>query len=347
MNAVAAQVWPAEGLEVLGQCPVCASPRRHRLFTGLTDSVFRCAPGTWQLHCCEECLVSYLDPRPTAATIGAAYEGYYTHESTGERDEFAKLDFWRKARRLFSNSYTNVRYGTRFSPSSLLLSRAAALMPALTRRLDTQFRWLPRPAPGACLLDVGCGNGAFLRVAALAGWQAHGADPDPAAIALARRHTPLVRTGGIEAFQALHEHFDAITLSHSIEHVHDPRQVLRIARSLLKRDGVLFVDTPNTASRGLRRFGSNWRGLEPPRHLVLFHFESLSRLLEEEGFGDIRPIRRNTSFMMACASQMLRKGLSPYAAVPRNVRLAARAWAWRPFAATRKQEFVTLLARRA
>ena len=44
------------------------------------------------------------------------------------------------------------------------------------------------------------------------------------------------------------EQFDAITLSHVIEHVHDPVEVIRACFNLLKSGGYIWLDTPNIAS---------------------------------------------------------------------------------------------------
>jgi hypothetical protein len=51
--------------------------------------------------------------------------------------------------------------------------------------------------------------------------------------------------------------------------------------------GRIFVDTPNAGALGLERFGKYWRGLETPRHLMLFTWGSLTRCLREAGFSNI------------------------------------------------------------
>ena len=66
------------------------------------------------------------------------------------------------------------------------------------------------------------------------------------------------------------EGFDAVVLDNVLEHVPDPVATLRRAWSLVRAAGRLIVLTPNAASYGHARFGARWRGLEPPRHLVLF-----------------------------------------------------------------------------
>jgi len=66
--------------------------------------------------------------------------------------------------------------------------------------------------------------------------------------------------------------------------VYDPLETLRRCRELLVPGGRLWLQTPNVDSRGHAVFGAAWRGLEPPRHLVLFSREALADLLGRAGF---------------------------------------------------------------
>jgi SAM-dependent methyltransferase len=156
--------------------------------------------------------------------------------------------------------------------------------------VDREIRHLPA-RPGGRLLDVGCGSGAFVRTMAELGWRAEGIDPDPAAVASARAAGLAVTAGTLEAIDDS-EHggaYDAITFSHVIEHLHDPAADLERARRLLRPGGMLWIATPNLESLGHRRFGRDWAGLDPPRHLVLFTRASLERLLRGAGFAPQPP----------------------------------------------------------
>lgn len=89
---------------------------------------------------------------------------------------------------------------------------------------------------------------------------------------------------GLNGFGAVESRFDVITLNHVIEHVSDPIELLRSCYRLLKLGGQLWLQTPNIDSLGSRRYGRHWRGLEPPRHLVLFDPVSLRSALHQAGF---------------------------------------------------------------
>jgi SAM-dependent methyltransferase len=271
--------WPADGLEGVGACPVCGCPDRRVLYAGLRDRAFRAAPGSWTLVRCRDCRSAYLDPRPTPETIELAYRSYYTHGPTALAPPVARL------RQGLANDYRRARWGYRQGPAipgGRLIPRLAPSRGAL---VDREIRHLPA-VPGGRLLDVGCGSGAFLVQMAALEWRAEGIDPDPAAVAGARE-AGLSVTQGTLADLDLSEHagaFDAVTLSHVIEHLHDPAENLGRINVLLKPGGLLWIATPNLEALGLRRFGRDWLGLDPPRHLVLFTRAALERLLRDTGF---------------------------------------------------------------
>jgi 2-polyprenyl-3-methyl-5-hydroxy-6-metoxy-1,4-benzoquinol methylase len=83
-------------------------------------------------------------------------------------------------------------------------------------------------------------------------------------------------TGDFQTAYFASGEFDAVTMAHVIEHVPDPIACLSKCRQLLKSGGRLVVTTPNFGSLGHQRFGQNWRGLEPPRHLHIFAPKTLA-----------------------------------------------------------------------
>jgi len=281
--------WLENELEILSVCPVCASPERKKLYDGLVDNVFYCAPGEWTSWRCAQCGCAYLDPRPSPASIHLAYGNYYTHQDAGPgKADYADLSPLRKLRRRLVNGYINWRYSAQEAPASPI--GGVALWAAWPFRiaLDREYRHLPRRAAGGgALLDIGCGNGSFLRIARSCGWDVTGLDPDPKAVANCSGQGWPVLEGGVEQLDGKEAMFDVITMSHVIEHVHDPVAVMRICHRLLKPGGRLWLETPNIDSQVHRQYGRNWRGLEPPRHLVLFNRRSLLMALSAAGFARI------------------------------------------------------------
>lgn len=276
--------WPTDGLESLKGCPVCGGVGRKLLHDSLTDRVFSCAPGIWSLHSCQNCGSGYLNPRPTPETIGLAYQNYYTHCDT---PLYASVGLVEKIKRRLANGYRNYRYGTKDVPASYLGVFATYLMPTVRCILDAGMRHLPNKVKDGRILDFGCGNGAFLSRAQSAGWFVVGTDFDVKAVAAAKARGLDVRLGGTETLDSSKEQFDIVFLSHVIEHVHNPVELMESCFALLKPGGYLWIETPNISAQGHKLFGENWRGLEPPRHLVIFNFESLQNALKEVGFSKI------------------------------------------------------------
>lgn len=103
------------------------------------------------------------------------------------------------------------------------------------------------------LLDVGTGDGRFLRVCRDAGFSVEGTEVSSAGAAYAQRQGFEVKMGQFTAIDLPGSSFDAITIWHVLEHVPDPAAVLRKAHSLLRADGVLIVAVPNEENFFVRR----------------------------------------------------------------------------------------------
>ena len=279
-----ADAWPADELEAVATCPACASPNRTLLYEGLADRLFGVAPGAWRMFRCADCGCAYLDPRPTEASIGRAYSTYYTH---GVEPPPALSG----PRQTLLNSYLNARWGYALRPALPVGRLIGRLVPLRSAVADRELRH-QRNGRGARLLDVGAGNGAYVAYARRFGWEAEGIDPDAAGVATARDLGIPVGLGTLADMEdTATGTFASVTLSHVIEHLHDPETQLRRIHRLLAPDGHVWIATPNLEALGHRLFRRDWVGLDPPRHLVLFTTDSLRSLLERTGFV-VEPIPR-------------------------------------------------------
>ncbi|WP_162789221.1 MULTISPECIES: class I SAM-dependent methyltransferase [Sphingomonas] len=192
------------------------------------------------------------------------------------------------------------------------------MFPRLREHIDYTFRYLPRPGPKARLLDVGCGNGQWLEQARSSGWHVSGVDFDQFAVVRARAAGLDVRLGSIEAWADADEVFDAVTMSHVIEHVPDPGQLVRAAFDLLQPGGTLYIDTPNIDAPTHARFGRLWRGLEAPRHFIILSEQALLGLIEAAGFERVKRHRAPgaTEFLIAASEAMQRRDGSSRTSAP-------------------------------
>jgi ubiquinone/menaquinone biosynthesis C-methylase UbiE len=288
-NEKVPESWPAEELEAVDRCPLCGFADRIALHRDLTDRVFFCAPGTWSLYQCGGCEGAYLDPRPTSESIGRAYSSYYTHDPEGEADTTPNA--FGRLKRASYNGYLNAQYNFNLRPAISWSWWAVAAVPSIRLKRDRMARHLRLEPRGARLLDIGCGNGAFVRAARAWGWDAEGLDPDPSAAAVGRATGLPITVGSLPKVGYPDASFAAVTMSHSIEHLHDPVAGLQEIRRILQPGGSVWIGTPNLSSTGHKVFGADWRGLEPPRHLVLFTAATLISTLSRAGYDQIRQVR--------------------------------------------------------
>jgi len=162
------------------------------------------------------------------------------------------------------------------------------------RRFRKLLRRLDELQPGGKrLLDVGCGSGDFLRAAARTGrWQVTGVEPfAPMAAEAGRRAACAVHATTLEEAPLEPGSFDCVALLGVLEHLHDPRAVLRRAHDLLRPSGSLAVYVPNFHYLRLVQTGpisyartGRFSSLHPQEHLFHFTPRTLERLLEATGF---------------------------------------------------------------
>jgi 2-polyprenyl-3-methyl-5-hydroxy-6-metoxy-1,4-benzoquinol methylase len=307
--------WPKEGLEAVPVCPVCGAADRALLHGGLRDRVFFCAPGEWSLHQCAGCGAGYLDPRPTRESVGLAYSEYFTHGSPNAIT-LQPRSAWRRYRTAQRNAYLNARYGYQLAPATARSPRW--LTTGRRQRFDRFVGCLPFPGSGARLLDLGCGSGTFLAQMRAVGWEVWGLEPDAKAAAAATAAGLRVQVGLLETTPQPEASFDAITLNHVIEHLHDPLTTLRLCWRALKPGGVLFIACPNLGALGHRWFGADYFPLDPPRHLILFTLPCLRRALQAAGF-QVEPSRapQLVAREILLRSQHVRRGSDPMRRKPR------------------------------
>ncbi len=139
---------------------------------------------------------------------------------------------------------------------------------------------------GGALLDVGCGDGAFLRAfqAQTDRFAISGLEFSAAGASKAKSRGFSVATGSLEEAPLEPAAYDVIRLNHVLEHFIEPRRALRNAFSALKPGGLLIGETPNTDALDSRILGKYWGEVHYPRHLWLLSRRALRDLATSVGF---------------------------------------------------------------
>lgn len=196
---------------------------------------------------CTACGLLLTNPRPDAPSIGRYYESedYVSHSDTRQG--------------LINQVYQVARTFTVRQKVSLVGKQAA-------RR--------------GRVLDYGCGTGYFLQACQKAGWQVAGLEPNDTARRLAEQHTGQpINAGDLSQFEAAS--FDAITLWHVLEHVHELNATVQQLVRLLKPDGVIIIAVPNAESPDAQYYREQWAAYDVPRHLYHFTAKTITQLLRK------------------------------------------------------------------
>ncbi|RLF11051.1 MAG: hypothetical protein DRJ62_04225 [Thermoprotei archaeon] len=147
-------------------------------------------------------------------------------------------------------------------------------------------------------LDLGCGDGALtVKVAGIVdASEVHGVDDDPEALREASRRGLKVYNCDLnrDALPFSDGYFDLATAFEVVEHLENPSHMLREAFRVLRRGGVLVLETPNIAGCASRFLADQLKiallfrcevdSLIPPREGRGFNPQSLRLELRQCGF---------------------------------------------------------------
>ena len=172
----------------------------------------------------------------------------------------------------------------------------------LPERCKPFFYLFPSQVRGR-LLDVGCGDGVFLKHAKQAGFEVWGIDFDRKSVEVARKalNTDTIYAMSLEEFYEYARKeglkFDVITFFDVLEHQDKPREFLRMVRELLKEGGYIAGTVPNRE----RPFAKDidWKYFHvdyPPHHFLRFSKYSLEKVLKLSGFSEVSVRRLDFTF---------------------------------------------------
>jgi 2-polyprenyl-3-methyl-5-hydroxy-6-metoxy-1,4-benzoquinol methylase len=272
---------PLIDTEAVPACPVCGSTSFATFAEGYDYELLTCR-NEWRFVRCDACGHVWLNPRPAISTLGVIYPPtYYAYNYKQQINPIAVK-------------------GKQF------LDRG---------KMKSIIKQLPRE-PGS-FLDVGCGDGRFLRAMherGLAKSNIYGLELDENVVA------PLAADGYRAYCRRMEDcteiapsTIDLATMFHVIEHVDDPGAVVRKVASWLTPGGVFAIETPNVDSLDAQKFKpSFWGGYHIPRHWNLFNPSTLKRLLNDNGLKVIATsFQTGHSFWMYSYQHTLNYGPRP------------------------------------
>ena len=133
------------------------------------------------------------------------------------------------------------------------------------------------------LLDIGSGTGTFPAYMKKNGWSAAGLEPDAETRRNALEIYNITLQPSETLFQLTPQSYNAITMWHVLEHVHDLHGYLAQICKLLKPGAVLFIAVPNYISADAAKYQEYWAAYDIPIHLYHFCPSAMRKLLAIHG----------------------------------------------------------------
>jgi SAM-dependent methyltransferase len=161
--------------------------------------------------------------------------------------------------------------------------------------LTKRVKLLQKHTSGKRGVDVGSGRGEFLNCLVKESYDVIGVEPSAGLAKFsATEYSATVKNDFFENLEYENE-FDFITSIHSLEHMEDPHKFIQTCHTALKKDGLIFIEVPNSGAAiltitnlGLRLIGKKWNTklapLHPPFHHISYNNSSLSKLLQKNRF---------------------------------------------------------------
>jgi 2-polyprenyl-3-methyl-5-hydroxy-6-metoxy-1,4-benzoquinol methylase len=229
-------------------CPVCNSDNLKEIFK-VKD--FTVSGEVFPIVECNSCSLRFTQDLPSADSIASYYQSadYISHSNTSKG--------------IINRLYKFVRNRT--------MTKKRRLIEKITGGRKGK------------LLDVGSGVGTFLNEMKYHGWQVTGLEPDATARKKAKELYQLELNDTNLFYKLDPSSFDAITLWHVLEHVHDLANYIQQLKLLLKDEGKLFIAVPNYTSKDAAIYKEFWAAYDVPRHLYHFCPKAMQILIEKNG----------------------------------------------------------------
>ena len=269
MNAIDDKAYKRKADSSESKCPLCNS---IGLFSFKGRDLLYNKSEIYRYMQCNRCAAIYQQPMPTFDEIVRYYPDDY-------------------------DVYTNIPPFKHYSDTKLGVLRykynyTHLDVPRLYRLISSVisffiYRDAIRFIPNGKGLDIGCGNGKFIRDMNSLGWQFEGVEFNPIAVDICSKAGLKVFHGDLHSATFKDNSFDIISARHVIEHIPNPANFINEIARILKIGGRLVIKTPNSLSLGRQWFGMHWFANDVPRHLILLCPANLKILAKRFGLRQI------------------------------------------------------------
>ena len=239
---------------------------------------------------CKNCGLIFVDPMPEINDYDEIYGGQYYEGG------------WRFSKRGYTDPLLQ----------DIMMEGFGRELKEVEKFIDVKGR----------VLDIGCADGQWLRVAKANGWDTFGVESSEYSRSIAiNKHGLNVVGGTFEEATFPDDYFDLIVMRHLIEHLRNPLQSLEICNKILKQGRVIPIETDNVdgirgnwiiilnkifnhipkfikkmywkykglsrdeiAKRTVQQYPGGYGRMGPPVHLFYFTKETLQEMLLKAGF---------------------------------------------------------------
>lgn len=138
------------------------------------------------------------------------------------------------------------------------------------------------------LLDVGCSSGFFLDIAKKKNFETYG-------IELNKKEYDIAKKKHITFNKELNEinldfKFDIICLWDVFEHILNPHKILKTLRSKLKKNGIIFLQIPNSDSLAAKILREKCNVFDPIEHVNLYNKSTIEKIAKVNHFKIVKII---------------------------------------------------------
>ena len=158
--------------------------------------------------------------------------------------------------------------------------------PQRIRQFESIMKRIKNYVKKGKVLDVGCAFGYFLKAAEKEGFEAAGVEISKYAVSRAKQNNLNVINSKLKDANFKSSSFDVVTIFDVIEHVASPSDEFREINRVLKKSGLLVLETPDEGSFLVRHIlKDKWEEYRRAReHIYFFSKKTIRKLAEQNGF---------------------------------------------------------------